>query len=784
MKKKTLFLTILTIVILLIVGLFSMPIDIFEAAPTRRATPCENPRYDGYGEDATGGAGRAVYHVTNLSNLGPGSLRDALSQGNRCIVFDVGGIIQLSSYINIKNNTTIDGFTSPAPGITIQGGSSGGTLNMIGANNIILRGIRVRNTVEDGIKVYNSHDIVIDHVSVSGFGDGAVDITEHSYNVTLSWSILGNGKPEHNYINLIGYQSERISAHHNLYSNGKSRSPYCGYYDSGGGSSNPTEPTCDVRNNIIWNHGWEGTFVRTYANTNIIGNYYYTAQQEPGSILIDGSSPKAYTDGNYSKNGNNVANGNRAAPFSVAKVDTQDVITAAYLVLESAGARGKNFDLDAADRLYVSQVELAGPVVSPGDSLQDAINQASEGDTIIIVGEHDLRQVVINVDKTLHFVGQSGATLRNGSLIQLSKAVTVDNVSFIGWRKNSRDAVFRAVADIDGLIIENCTFEDVPSAVFWDASYNYSNISIVNNEFRNINATYHTYAVFIRQGQISNVVITGNSFDDLYSANAYYPVAAIYIGYDDGMYADKVLISENIITNLRGGQMGGRGILVYGDNVQVLNNQISKMDFSTNPRNCIYLKSDNSVIDGNVLHNCGNSTESGSGSLTIKHIGNNIISNNVITADQAGDGIYISTNAQVFGNHIDMPGHGIFAYSVNPDFTAEYGINDNDVTSDIALWVWGYSTGAGCGNNFTGEIRIASEFELCAAPSPPTHTPTQTATETPTPTPSATGTATETMTPTLTPIPPTETPTPDDLCVLVWVRDGNLLSSVEIACPP
>ena len=322
---------------------------------------CENPHYDGFGEKTTGGAGRTVYHVTNPNNSGSGSLRDALSQGNRCVVFDVGGTINLSSYINMKSNTTIDGFTSPAPGITITGGSGGGTLNLVGVNNIIIRGIRVRNTVEDGIKVYQTHDVVIDHVSVNGFGDGAIDITESSYNVTQSWAILGMGNPDHNFLNLIGYGVHRISVHHNLYVNGWGRNPYCGYWDwePSKGSGNPTDITCDIRNNLIWNYRWEGTRLRTYANANVINNYYYTSFGESNAISHE-SSPQFYTSGNFSKNGYNVDNGNRSTPFPAASVTAQDALPAANLILSNAGARGNNFGLDKEDQTYISQVEIDG----------------------------------------------------------------------------------------------------------------------------------------------------------------------------------------------------------------------------------------------------------------------------------------------------------------------------------------------------------------------------------------------------------------------------------------
>jgi hypothetical protein len=50
--------------------------------------------YQGFGASTPGGQGKPTYRVKTLSNSGPGSLRDAISQSNRSVVFDVGGEIR------------------------------------------------------------------------------------------------------------------------------------------------------------------------------------------------------------------------------------------------------------------------------------------------------------------------------------------------------------------------------------------------------------------------------------------------------------------------------------------------------------------------------------------------------------------------------------------------------------------------------------------------------------------------------------------------------------------
>jgi pectate lyase len=321
--------------------------------------PCANPTggYEGFGRGATGGAGRALYRVTHREDGGRGSLRDALARGNRCVVFEVGGAIALSRPLPVKgDNVTIDGFTAPAPGITLQGG----TLVIRGARNVVVRGIRHRGAppAADGIRIYGASDVVIDQVSVSGYGDGAIDVTEQARRVTIQWSILGEGNPTaHGFINLIGYGASRVSVHHNLYINGTDRHPYCGRNSV---AEEADEPVCDVRNNLIWNYR-HGTSVRADGTANVVNNYYYTAKpaSSEASTIYVRQGGLAYARGNRSANGWDIdALGNRDTPFPAVAPRTTDAVTAARQVLARAGARGPRFGLDATDLGYLGQISL------------------------------------------------------------------------------------------------------------------------------------------------------------------------------------------------------------------------------------------------------------------------------------------------------------------------------------------------------------------------------------------------------------------------------------------
>src|SRR5690242_10980763 len=136
--------------------------------PAFSAQPIAFPGALGFGANATGGRAGSVYHVTTLSDSGPGSFRDAVSSGNRIVVFDVGGYINLTSAVLVQDNITIAAQTAPGDGVGVMGRE----VSFNDAHNVICRHFRFRqgdfdpDTGKSGINLLNATNIMLDHMSI------------------------------------------------------------------------------------------------------------------------------------------------------------------------------------------------------------------------------------------------------------------------------------------------------------------------------------------------------------------------------------------------------------------------------------------------------------------------------------------------------------------------------------------------------------------------------------------------------------------------------------------
>ncbi|XVF70888.1 hypothetical protein PTKIN_Ptkin11bG0198400 [Pterospermum kingtungense] len=233
----------------------------------------------GFGKDAIGGRDGEVYVVTDSDNDDPlsptpGTLRYAVTREEPLwIIFDHDMVITLREQLLINSHKTIDG-----RGHNIQI-AHGPCITLRNVSNIIIHNIYIHDCLPsgyamvwnpfpqyaisggsdgDGISIFGSRDVWIDHCTLANCYDGLIDAIYGSTLITIS----NNYMLHHNEVMLMGHSDEflddknmQVTIAFNFFGEGLvQRIPRCrhGYFHivnnvySGwemyaiGGSANPT----------------------------------------------------------------------------------------------------------------------------------------------------------------------------------------------------------------------------------------------------------------------------------------------------------------------------------------------------------------------------------------------------------------------------------------------------------------------------------------------------------------------------------------------------------------
>ncbi|KAL1532125.1 pectate lyase [Salvia divinorum] len=181
----------------------------------------------GFGQGAMGGKGGRFYEVTDSSDHDtvsptPGTLRYAVIQDEPLwITFKYNMVIKLKHELIVNNYKTIDG---RGANVQITGN---GCITLQYVSNIIIHNVHIYNCMPsgntdirsspthvghrgksdgDGISIFGSRNIWIDHCTLSHCTDGLVDIIMGSTAITVS----NNYFSDHNEVMLLGHDDKYL----------------------------------------------------------------------------------------------------------------------------------------------------------------------------------------------------------------------------------------------------------------------------------------------------------------------------------------------------------------------------------------------------------------------------------------------------------------------------------------------------------------------------------------------------------------------------------------------
>lgn len=258
--------------------------------PDPGGSPLAFPGAEGYGRRTSGGRGGSVVHVTNLNDSGAGSFRDAVSQSNRIVVFDVGGVINITDRIVIHSNVYVAGQTAPGGGITIYG--NGVALNGDSGNDIV-RYIRIRmgqngDSKKDAVAISEGQDYMFDHVSISWGRDGTLDVNGSGIdNLSFQSSIISQGINSDNHSTGGLMQSGKWSVIRSLYIDNKTRNP-------------KARGSHEFINSVLYNWASNGYIMGDTSGVsecNLVGNYFIYGPSSSSGSHITNTTPTFYVYG-------------------------------------------------------------------------------------------------------------------------------------------------------------------------------------------------------------------------------------------------------------------------------------------------------------------------------------------------------------------------------------------------------------------------------------------------------------------------------------------------------
>lgn len=288
MNRQTIRRRALAGILSLCVFTFSFGLPAKAASPTVPDSAKPFRTAEGYGSHFSL-SGQPVYHVTNLNDSGAGSLRDAISQPNRDIVFDVGGTISIQSPLSFPSNITVEGQTAPSPGITVYGMNT----SLHGVHNVIIRYMRFREGINApsgacSLAIDESYNVIVDHTSIE-YGRWDDLHLENDRDITLQYCIIGQGIDPQRFGCLMG-GDDRITIHHCLWIDNSNRNP-------------KIKGNVEYADNVVYNWGQigiQGAHSGAVTRKDMINNYLIAGPNSSPDFMSDFTgTDQVYSSGNY-----------------------------------------------------------------------------------------------------------------------------------------------------------------------------------------------------------------------------------------------------------------------------------------------------------------------------------------------------------------------------------------------------------------------------------------------------------------------------------------------------
>ncbi len=483
------------------------------------------PGAEGFGAYASGGRGGQVVHVTNLNAAGAGSLAEAVSQPNRFVVFDVGGIIDITGKnITIASNVTIAGQTAPGEGITIYGGR----VIASKSTNVIIRYIRMRggssvDSKKCTLTLDECDNVIMDHCSVSWGPWDNVHIA-NANNITWQNCIISEGiEPQR--FGAITDGTRNWTIHHCLWQNNKSRNPkmkcYVQYY-----------------NNVVYNYtnGVVGGHSAADNYQDLMNNYFIAGPNGSAKYFDQWTeTDHMYSTGNYFDgncdgvlNGTLVTDHHSATPMQnpslkcSAPMNLETAAQAYESVVEHVGASRVR---DVHDKRIIDQLTSLGKkgafidneqnvggigTVAGGPKITDADNDGMADEWEEANGlnpakndanDYTLDNGYTNIENYVNSLAQKSnylmyplnvvAKLADESTVELTWSNDAEGVTAIVLEQSEDGKVFTEIQRLDGEATRATVTGLTPQKVYYFRLKNlsdameslYSGTVSVNNEF-------------------------------------------------------------------------------------------------------------------------------------------------------------------------------------------------------------------------------------------------------------------------------------------------------------